>query len=904
MFQSTFYHPTFGECKIDRSKIAIRWCDGASAAERSKVIAEHDLVPLAVPSRDAAPSREKGGRPLRSVNNSASLTWVELQGGGVISEKALAELERSPLVQWIAYACRAEKSVKELESLFCVNPTRVYLTTKGATALGDLAKLGDLLAVDVQRTARLHNLVAFTIPGVSLVAGNGAIAMAGRLAVALEAHPSTTVARDLLLENIPLMSPTCGCGAAPAGLVPNDPLFPVEWGLQRINAPHGWTLTSGDPGVVVAVIDQGVELLHPDLDVHPQSWNASSDVPDGGPVGNHGTPCAGIVAARFGNGLGGAGVAPRCRVMAIATSTWADIDIAEGLYFAADHGARVVSMSFGVYAEWNFWNFDVIRDALQYAEDRGLVLVAASGNENGSTSRFPGSDARTICVGGSSRDDTRKQVGDSSSEPFWGACYGADLDVVAPCLEIPTTDRLGAFGYSATDYTLGFNGTSAATPHVAGLAALILSLRGDLANESVREIIERTCDKISPSTYTYSIVPHKRNGTWSEEVGYGRINVERALTFACSYGKTSTCEGPCAVDLPEIPPECQSPAAPPWLPLEYCLTWYEGRAVAVDRIPFRVIYEHHLCLLGRQQGPLLFTTTLLPGETVRLFHSERYRRTRSSREAYSIHTSYRQTVAALQQSRNARISSTYQDLLVKIRSEGDTTVTVGGLLFPAGWNAEDHSTSLEHHESAGVQSVAESFVQTLSTASQQIEAERSIVVSTYEDAEVRDVTARTLHNANDCRAVTYFVRQVYEAYEVSTRVVDILWRYPDRVKDPGRGIDDWRSVRHMEDVEPEIREAVEKALRRLPRLGEIFKEPRRLTVPTDGTIYQSELSHCSSCEPQREAAALLSLERANAETRKACLEVQLLELEIQRRKRLLESGDLTPFLTDAPKASS
>jgi thermitase len=178
------------------------------------------------------------------------------------------------------------------------------------------------------------------------------------------------------------------------------------------------------------------------------------------------------------------------------------------------------------------------------------------------------------------------------------------------------------------------------------------------------------------------------------------------------------------------------------------------------------------------------------------------------------------------------------------------------------------------------------------------------VVSTYEDAEVRDVTARTLHNANDCRAVTYFVRQVYEAYEVSTRVVDILWRYPDRVKDPGRGIDDWRSVRHMEDVEPEIREAVEKALRRLPRLGEIFKEPRRLTVPTDGTIYQSELSHCSSCEPQREAAALLSLERANAETRKACLEVQLLELEIQRRKRLLESGDLTPFLTDAPKASS
>ena len=118
--------------------------------------------------------------------------------------------------------------------------------------------------------------------------------------------------------------------------------------------------------------------------------------------------------------------------MAIATATWADTDIVEGLYFAADNGARVISMSFGVYPSWGVWNFDIIEDALQYAYNKGLVLVAASGNENIPESRFPGSDSRTICVGGSNRDDLRKSIGDTSIENWWGACYGNNLDVVLP----------------------------------------------------------------------------------------------------------------------------------------------------------------------------------------------------------------------------------------------------------------------------------------------------------------------------------------------------------------------------------------------------------------------------------------------------------------------------------------
>lgn len=208
-------------------------------------------------------------------------------------------------------------------------------------------------------------------------------------------------------ENIPYLSPTADCVPPTTEFLPDDPMFGDQWGLQRIQVPRAWEIARADASVTVAVIDEGVELGHPDLELHPESWNASSDVPDGSPTGNHGTACAGIAAARLDNTQGLAGVAGGARVMAIATATWADVDIAEGLYFAADNGARVVSMSFGVYPSWNFWDFDLVRDALQYAHDQGLVLVAASGNEDWAESRFPGSDGRTLCVGGSNRSDER-----------------------------------------------------------------------------------------------------------------------------------------------------------------------------------------------------------------------------------------------------------------------------------------------------------------------------------------------------------------------------------------------------------------------------------------------------------------------------------------------------------------
>jgi thermitase len=896
---SEFLHPSFGRCRRVPSLIAVRWKSGAGAEKRAALLAEAGLVPAEI----AGPGKaDKKGRPRIEVNSSSALTWAETKGGKEVPEEAVEKLESSALVEWVSFAYRAEKAAEGPESLFTVNPARLFVSSAAHESLSDLGAFG--LSVDGARTSHVHGLVSLSVDEVSLKARKGALSAAEALARALEERPGGVGAGDLKLENIPFVSPAChGNGhasaaaeCAPSGfqVLPNDPLFAVAWGLQRINAPYAWNVTQGDPGVVVAVIDQGVELAHPDLSVHPQSWNASTDTPDGSPVGNHGTPCAGIAAAAINNTVGAVGVAGKCRVMAIATSTWADIDIAEGLYFAADHGAQVVSMSFGVYPSWMIWDFDLIRAALQYAHDKGLVLVAASGNENIAVSRFPGSDARTIGVGGSNRADERKRIGDSSAEAWWGACYGPDLDVVAPCLEIPTTDRLGGSGYSPTDYFNFFNGTSAATPHVAGLAALVRSVRPDLSNIEVREILSRTCDKISPSLYPYALVAGKPYGTWHAETGYGRINAERALLAACAYGgaeKKGLCEVP-NLKLPRIPAECIAPAAPPWLPYDQCLYFYEPRFLKPTAAgQFRVIYEHCLRLLGRQQGPLLYTTTLLPGEKVTLYHYDRFRRVRSATARVSVHTSFRQSVSALWQSRRSQTQKQYQDLLIKVRSDDDSDITVGGMLFPVSWTIDDPDLTIQHTQGASVQTVAETFQQIAASASQQVDSERSLVVSTFEEAESKDVTSRTLENKNHCRAVTYFVRRVLEVYELHTTVKQLSYR--DEASPAGAPRPaEWRPVRGMDE---EDRKKFRGVLDRLPRVGAAFHSPIRITLPTDGALYEAEFAHCSSCEPERQVEVEVAIDKARYEARKVCLEAELLATEVERRKALLERGELEPF---------
>ena len=862
--------------------------------------------------RDPAGSRETRDPRAGTVNQTASLTWIT---GAKLTQATLEHVRADEDVEWVGPVYRSKAADPGPQSYFAINPAVLLLTPGAAAAARELALLGDSATVDEARTAVLKSFVVLKIRDAD------AIDFAASLTQALSAKGITG---GVKFENIPYLSPICSgccgdggngaavgkdCSPAPLALVPNDTFFAQQWGLQRINAEYAWPLTEGDPTIVVAVLDQGVELGHPDLNVWPISYSTITHTNDGSPVGNHGTACAGIIGGRIGNGLGVAGLAGKCHVMAIATN-FADTEVAEGLYFAADSGARVVSMSFGVYPSWMVWDFAIIESALQYCQDKGVVLVAASGNENQPISRFPGSDPRTICVGGCNRDDVRKRIGDASIEAWWGACYGPDLDVVAPCLEIPTTDRLGTNGYTPTDYDMRFNGTSSATPHVAALAGLVLSLDPTLSSPEVRRIISQTCDKIGGSTYTYLVTAGKPYGTWNAEVGYGRINAERALLTACSASDRGRDAGPCGIRLPVPEKCCVSPCDPPWLRDQQCMVWYEVRRLAMPlgqdvkpsltrqskavtrtHIEFRVTYEHRICLLGKQHGPLLYTVTLLPGETVTLYHSDRYRRITSDQYRYSVQTTFMQFLSVVHQ---ARVEDTLDKLSERLASSSGSSESGGGFFFGlfGGGGESSSEYSASSRDLVSLSHVSEQFSQSVVQASQLTHAERSEVISTYEDKETKDITARVLRNANECRAVTYFVRKVVELYAMSTRVADVSYR----IVAPNV-LPDWHSANDLGKPSDKTEIQIRDVLNLLPKVGTIIERLRPISLPTDGTVYDPELAHCCSCEPERGAAIRLQLERQKAEALKACLEAQAQEIELQRRRLLLQKGDLAPFET-------
>jgi thermitase len=186
-----------------------------------------------------------------------------------------------------------------------------------------------------------------------------------------------------------------------------------------------------------------------------------------------------------------------------------------------------------------------------------------------------------------------------------------------------------------------------------------------------------------------------------------------------------------------------------------------------------------------------------------------------------------------------------------------------------------------------VRTASEQFTQNALTAAQSTEAERSVIVSRFEEAEHREATSRKFRNDNHCHAITYFVRRVNEVYEAHTRVESIEWRL-------GEGAP-WRSVDDLEDLPDDLRERLERLLRDLPRAGDERRDRRSVTLPTDGTLYEAELAHCSSCEPEREAEVLIDVELQRLESRRRCLEVELLGLELERRRTLVASGSAEPL---------
>ena len=332
----------------------------------------------------------------------------------------------------------------------------------------------------------------------------------------------------------------------PLSFTPNDTYFGDQWNLTAINAPNAWNFTTGDAGVVVAILDTGCDLGHPDLQFAGQGVNCATMMPPGSEVyfmaPGHGTCTAGIAAAAIDNGMGVSGIAGTCKVLPVATVSFSDTELSYGINYAVNNGATVISMSFGVAAS------SLVDMALDFALSKSVVLCAAAGNDNMPPVDYPGSYAGVMAVGGTDKNDDRKNPNSPDME-CWGATYGDGLSVSAPAVQIWSTDLQGSLGFNndgaaymsecitypsagdaAGDYFSWFGGTSAATPHVSGFAALLKSQYPMLTGVQIRSIIERTADKTGATPYAVNAA--YPNGSWNDQLGYGRINLFSGIDFA------------------------------------------------------------------------------------------------------------------------------------------------------------------------------------------------------------------------------------------------------------------------------------------------------------------------------------------------------------------------------------
>jgi len=344
----------------------------------------------------------------------------------------------------------------------------------------------------------------------------------------------------------------------------NDSYYEDQWGLNSsgqyggtenfdINFCKAHEITSGDSEIIVAVIDHGIELDHPDL---TNMSNLSFDTETGSSPsivrGDHGTACSGIIGANADNEIGIAGIAPDCQLMSISNGLFihagASQDLADGINYAVNNGASVLSNSWGHAGLQSQFLDDAITNALTNGRGGlGCVVVFAAGNSNSDVNYPANSNDDIIAVGAASPCGERKSPTSCDGETWWGSCFGGELDVVAPGVLIPTTDRQGTEGYNPyyepqggyadQDYFSVFNGTSSAAPHVAAVAALILSVNPDLTQREVADIIELSAQKVGG--YNYQPEEGRDNGTWHEEMGYGLLDAYSAVLLA----QRTLCEG-------------------------------------------------------------------------------------------------------------------------------------------------------------------------------------------------------------------------------------------------------------------------------------------------------------------------------------------------------------------------
>jgi len=328
----------------------------------------------------------------------------------------------------------------------------------------------------------------------------------------------------------------------PAEGATNDPYRSRQWGLDRIQADSAWALADGT-GALIAVVDTGVDLGHPDLAAkivaYPDadfverngtctgSLRNRTCVQDGAQDANgHGTHVAGIAAALTNNGIGVAGTAPGARILPVrvldANGEGTADQVAAGIRYAADKGADVINLSLGFLSGLDqvakiLGELDPVYAAIDYAWSKGAVIAIAAGNNSFPLCAEPSAHPRAVCVGATDQNDLRTfySNGDATlSSTYLVAPGGAGLlfcsgDIYSTYLRSKATTCGPGLGYEA------LAGTSMATPFVSGVAALLAG-RG-LSNQQIVDRLKTTSDDLG--------LPGR-----DALFGYGRVNAVRAVS--------------------------------------------------------------------------------------------------------------------------------------------------------------------------------------------------------------------------------------------------------------------------------------------------------------------------------------------------------------------------------------
>jgi subtilisin family serine protease len=323
-----------------------------------------------------------------------------------------------------------------------------------------------------------------------------------------------------------------------------DPLFDAQFQMHNVgqtidgyagqvdcdvDALEAWDITLGSPNVIVSVIDDGMES-HPDFnDSNGTSRLLDGYTPtnggDGTPTstGKHGVACAGIISASH-DGVGVMGVSPLSKMLSVNIFSGGETtsDLAQAFTWSVDNGADVISNSWGYTScAASFSNItNAINDAATNGRGgKGCVIVFASGNNNFPCVTYPGKLPSVIAVGAVTNQGQRS----------WYSNYGSELDLVAPSngkAGVRTTDRMGSAGYSFTNYTNSFGGTSAACPVVSGVAALVLAVNPNLTAVEIATLLNDTADDMGDVGV-------------DNQYANGRVNALTAIECAID---TSNCE--------------------------------------------------------------------------------------------------------------------------------------------------------------------------------------------------------------------------------------------------------------------------------------------------------------------------------------------------------------------------